>query len=272
PLGVLAPERFDDSTQVLPLALGQRLFLLSDGVVDTSDDNDQLFGVERLRQVLVANRQPELLFEEVLGALEAFRGRCRDDVSLLEIGIVDPDALSPAPMAYSDSGQCAPLDWSLQFEFRAETLKRFNPLPYLLQLLQEIHGLRAQSGALHSVLNELYSNALEHGVLGLDSALKRDARGFAEYYRQRNERLQALNSGYIRLSLRVEPHGLGGRLIIEVEDSGKGFNVHTVLARPLVEQGLYGRGLNLIRRLSRHVEWADEGRRVCVEFTWEALA
>ncbi|RWU20741.1 fused response regulator/phosphatase [Pseudomonas alkylphenolica] len=272
PLGVLAPERFDDSTQVLPLALGQRLFLLSDGVVDTSDDNDQLFGVERLRRVLVANRQPELLFEEVLGALEAFRGCCRDDVSLLEIGIVDPDALSPPPMTYSDSGQCAPLDWSSQFEFRADTLKRFNPLPYLLQLLQEIHGLRTQSGALHSVLNELYSNALEHGVLGLDSALKRDARGFAEYYRQRNERLQALNSGYIRLRLRVEPQGLGGRLIIEVEDSGKGFDVNKVLGRPLVEQGLYGRGLNLIRRLSRHVEWADEGRRVCVEFTWEALA
>jgi len=39
-----------------------------------------------------------------------------------------------------------------------------------------------------------------------------------------------------------------------------------------VEQGLYGRGLNLIRRLSRRAEWADEGRRVCVEFAWEALA
>ncbi|MCE6983803.1 serine/threonine-protein phosphatase, partial [Pseudomonas frederiksbergensis] len=49
PLGILAPEQFDDTTEVLPLALGERLFLLSDGVVDTSDENDQLFGVERLR-------------------------------------------------------------------------------------------------------------------------------------------------------------------------------------------------------------------------------
>lgn len=272
PLGVLAPERFDDSTQVLPLALGERLLLLSDGVVDTSDESEQLFGVERLLQVLRGNRQPDHLFEEVLQALEAFRGRSRDDVSLLEIGVVDPDALSPPPVIYSDSGQSAPLDWSLQFEFRAETLKRFSPLPFLLQLLQEIHGLRAQSGALHSVLSELYSNALEHGVLGLDSGLKCDAQGFGEYYRQRNERLQALCDGYIRVGLRIEPQALGGRLIIEVEDSGKGFNVSKVLARPLAEQGLYGRGLNLIRRLSRRAEWADEGRRVCVEFAWEALA
>ncbi|MEE1866446.1 MULTISPECIES: fused response regulator/phosphatase [Pseudomonas] len=272
PLGVLAAERFDDSTQVLPLALGERLLLLSDGVVDTSDDNDQLFGVERLLQVLGNNHQPELLFAEVQQALDAFRGRSRDDVSLLEITVVEADALLPRPLIYSDSGQSAPLDWSSQFEFRAETLKRFNPLPFLLQLLQEIHGLRAQSGALHCVLNELYSNALEHGVLGLDSGLKRDAQGFAEYYRQRNERLQALCSGYIRVGLRIEPQGQDGRLIIEVEDSGKGFDVSNVLARPLVEQGLHGRGLNLVRRLSRRAEWGDQGRRVCVEFAWEALA
>ncbi|MBM3108506.1 fused response regulator/phosphatase [Pseudomonas sp. V1] len=272
PLGVLAAERFDDSTQVLPLALGERLLLLSDGVVDTSDDNDQLFGVERLLQVLGSNRQPELLFAEVQQALEAFRGRSRDDVSLLEITVVEADALLPRPVIYSDSGQSAPLDWSSQFEFRADTLKRFNPLPFLLQLLQEIHGLRAQSGALHSVLSELYSNALEHGVLGLDSGLKHDAQGFAEYYRQRNERLQALCSGYIRIGLRIEPQGQEGRLIIEVQDSGKGFDVSSVLARPRVEQGLHGRGLNLVRRLSRRAEWGDQGRRVCVEFAWEALA
>jgi CheY-like chemotaxis protein len=272
PLGVLAAERFDDSTQVLPLALGERLLLLSDGVVDTSDDNDQLFGVERLLQVLGSNRQPELLFAEVQQALEAFRGRSRDDVSLLEITVVEADALLPRQVIYSDSGQSAPLDWSSQFEFRADTLKRFNPLPFLLQLLQEIHGLRAQSGALHSVLSELYSNALEHGVLGLDSGLKHDAQGFAEYYRQRNERLQALCSGYIRIGLRIEPQGQDGRLIIEVQDSGKGFDVSSVLARPRVEQGLHGRGLNLVRRLSRRAEWGDQGRRVCVEFAWEALA
>ena len=241
-------------------------------MVDTSDDNDQLFGVERLLQVLGNNRQPELLFAEVQQALEAFRGRSRDDVSLLEITVVEADALLPRPVIYSDSGQSAPLDWSSQFEFRADTLKRFNPLPFLLQLLQEIHGLRAQSGALHSVLSELYSNALEHGVLGLDSGLKHDAQGFAEYYRQRNERLQALCSGYIRIGLRIEPQGQDGRLIIEVQDSGKGFDVSSVLARPRVEQGLHGRGLNLVRRLSRRAEWGDQGRRVCVEFAWEALA
>ena len=105
PLGILSPERFDGHTDVLPLALGDRLFLLTDGVVDTCDENDQLFGVERLHRVFAENRDPQHLFQDVLLALEGFRGRARDDVSLLEITVVAPEQVMPPPLLYSDSGQ-----------------------------------------------------------------------------------------------------------------------------------------------------------------------
>lgn len=272
PLGVLAPEVFDDCTQVWPMALGDRVFLLSDGVIDTADANEQLFGVERLLQVFAANREPERLFEDIEQALAGFRGQVRDDVSLVEISLLPEQALHASAIQYTDSGQSCPLDWSVSFEFRAETLKRYNPLPYLLQLLLEIHGLRGQSGALYSVMAELYSNALEHGVLGLDSRLKRDVQGFADYYRQRNERLALLSNGYIRVHIDVLPTGAGGCLSLRIEDSGAGFDVETVLARPLDIDRLSGRGLNLVRQLSSHVRWSDGGRSVCVEFCWEALA
>lgn len=272
PLGVLAPEVFDDCTQVWPMALGDRVFLLSDGVIDTADANEQLFGVERLLHVFAANREPERLFEDIEHALAGFRGQVRDDVSLVEISLLPEQALHASAIQYTDSGQSCPLDWSVSFEFRAETLKRYNPLPYLLQLLLEIHGLRGQSAALYSVMAELYSNALEHGVLGLDSRLKRDVQGFADYYRQRNERLALLSSGYIRVHIDVLPTGAGGCLNLRIEDSGAGFDVETVLARPLDIDRLSGRGLNLVRQLSSHVRWSDGGRSVCVEFCWEALA
>ncbi|MHC6226634.1 SpoIIE family protein phosphatase [Pseudomonas sp. X10] len=272
PLGILAPEQFDDSTEVLPLREGERLLLLSDGVVDTSDEQDQLFGVERLRAVLAGNQDPEHLFGEVLQALERFGGRARDDISLLEIRMVGPDQLAAPAVVYSDSGRSSPLDWSLHFELRGDSLKRFNPVPYLVQLLQEIHGLRPSSGALYSVLSELYSNALEHGVLGLDSRLKRDAEGFAQYYLERNQRLARQVEGFVCIDLRVEPFGTGGRLMIEVRDSGVGFDVDQVLARPLGEQRFCGRGLSLVRRLSQSAQWLDDGRCARVEFAWEAQA
>lgn len=272
PLGVLSAEAFDDSTEVWPMALGDRVFLLSDGVLDTADANDQLFGAERLQQVFAANREPDRLFEDIEQALAAFRGQARDDVSMVEITLQAGQPLRTAEPMYADSGQSCPLDWSVSFEFRAQTLRTYNPLPYLLQLLLEIHGLREQSGALYSVMAELYSNALEHGVLGLDSRLKRDAQGFAQYYRQRHERLAQLDSGYVRVHVQVVPTDKGGKLTLRVEDSGQGFDVEQELARPVDIDRLSGRGLSLVRQLSSAVGWSDGGRSVCVEFCWEALA
>jgi CheY-like chemotaxis protein len=272
PLGVLSAQTFDDRTEVFPMAVGDRVFLLSDGVIDTCDVNEQLFGVQRLQRVFAANREPDALFEEIGQALRDFGGETRDDVSMVEISLLESSQLiAPVPV-YSDSGQSCPLDWSVSFEFRAATLKRFNPLPYLLQLLLEVHGLRAQSGALYSVLAELYSNALEHGVLGLDSSLKRDVSGFTRYYQQRNMRLDELQDGFVRVHLQVAPQGEGGCLVIRVEDSGKGFDVGRVLDRPVDPVRLSGRGVSLIRQLGRNASWSDDGRSARVEFFWEALA
>jgi CheY-like chemotaxis protein len=272
PLGVLSAQTFDDSTQVFPMAEGDRVFLLSDGVIDTCDANDQLFGVERLQRVFSDNREPDALFEEIGQALRDFGGETRDDVSMVEISLLETSPLIAPTPVYSDSGQSCPLDWSVSFEFRAATLKRFNPLPFLLQLLLEVHGLRTQSGALYSVLAELYSNALEHGVLGLDSSLKRDVSGFTRYYQQRNTRLDELQDGYVRVHLQVTPQGEGGCLVIRVEDSGKGFDVARVLDRPVDPVRLSGRGVSLIRQLGRNASWSDDGRSARVEFFWEALA
>ncbi|WKV85279.1 fused response regulator/phosphatase [Pseudomonas sp. B24_DOA] len=272
PLGILSAQAFDDRTDVYPMAVDDRVFLLSDGVIDTCDANDQLFGVERLQQVFAANREPDRLFEDIEQALRDFRGQARDDVSMVEVSLLESMQVHGAAPVYSDSGQSCPLDWSASFEFRGATLRRFNPLPFLLQLLLEVHGLRPQSGALYSVLAELYSNALEHGVLGLDSSLKRDATGFAQYYEMRAARLEALQDGFVRVHLQVQPQGEGGRLVIRVEDSGKGFDVARIMERPLDNVRLSGRGISLIRQLGRNASWSDQGRSASVEFFWEIEA
>jgi serine phosphatase RsbU (regulator of sigma subunit) len=272
PLGILSAQAFDDRTEVYPMAVDDRVFLLSDGVIDTCDANDQLFGVERLQQVFAANREPDRLFEDIEQALRDFRGQARDDVSMVEVSLLESAQTHGAAPVYSDSGQSCPLDWSASFEFRGATLRRFNPLPFLLQLLLEVHGLRAQSGALYSVLAELYSNGLEHGVLGLDSSLKRDAVGFARYYEMRAARLEALQDGFVRVHLQVQPQGEGGRLVIRVEDSGKGFDVARVMERPVDNVRLSGRGIGLVRQLGRNASWSDQGRSASVEFFWEIEA
>lgn len=272
PLGILEPSAFNDHYEVFPLELGDRIFLLSDGVLEACNQQGELFGEMRLHRVFAANRQPALLFAEIQQALLRFRGELQDDVSLVEVSMVEEASLSRGPLTFTGSGQHSPLDWSASFEFRGETLRRFNPLPFLLQLLIEVEGLRPQGGAIYSVLAELYSNALEHGVLGLDSRLKCDAEGFAAYYLQRSARLAQLREGYVRFHLHLLPESGGGRLIIRVEDSGSGFDGQAILAQQLRVDRLSGRGLALIRQLSERCTWPVDGQGVSVEFSWLAGA
>jgi len=268
PLGVLEPGSFNESYEVHPLQPNDRVFLLSDGVLETRDTRGQLFGEERLLQVLDGGYAPQNLFDEIQRALAAFRGEAQDDVSMIELCMVEEGMLSRPPLAFSDSGQSSPLD-SVQFL----CLRTFYALedtrtPFLLQLLMEVRDLRAQGGALYTVLAELYSNALEHGVLGLDSALKADAKGFSRYYRERGERLQALAEGFVRFDLELLPEAGGGRLRIGVQDSGAGFDVADALARQQDCGGLSGRGLRLIRQLTDQCHWLSDGRGAVVEFRW----
>ncbi|SDF08566.1 fused response regulator/phosphatase [Phytopseudomonas seleniipraecipitans] len=271
PLGVLEPDRFHDGYEAHPLALGDRVFLLSDGVLEARNEHEQLFGEQRLLDVLDNGHPPAALFDEIQQALQRFHGEARDDVSLVEVTMVEDSAVNRPPLSQGE-WRAGPEQWSARFDFRGRTLRDFYPLPYLLQLLLEVPGLRGQGGNLYSVLCELYTNALEHGVLGLDSGLKRDATGFSNYYRQRAERLDTLLDGCVSIGFETRREASGGRLTLTVEDSGAGFDAEAMLSHPHAAQGFSGRGMSLVRELSDQCSWSPDGRRVSVEFSWPAEA
>ena len=75
PLGVVSPAALDDKFEHYPLAPGDRLLLLSDGVVESRNANDELFGEQRLLAVLDANDDPARLFDEIEQALLDFHGQ-----------------------------------------------------------------------------------------------------------------------------------------------------------------------------------------------------
>ena len=157
------------------------------------------------------------------------------------------------------------MDWSIRVELRAESLRNGNPLPSLLQILLQVNQLRSRAGAIYTVLGELYSNALEHGVLGLDSSLKCDAEGFKRYYEQRQQRLQSLVNGHVHLELTIKTDSTGGRLRICIDDSGAGFDVKrrckSSLA-PIVSVAGAASGTPAERRIRLAVGWARTERGV----------
>lgn len=264
PLGVASRERFSPDPVVLVMRPGERLLCWTDGVIETRNNAGQLFGDAGVMRVIESHEgKPEQVFDGLLGALEHFHGSPEDDVSLLQVVMPERDQLpvpQPQPLAAAVDAQ---QDWQLSYTFRAQAIRGQNPLPFILQKLLSVAGLRARAGALFTVLSELYSNALEHGLLRLDSTWKQDSDGFALYYQERSARLQALEDGWICLTIDHRPNGQsGGELVLTCEDSGDGFSSVCSGA------DYAGRGLALVAALADELAFSEQGSRVRVVFRW----
>ena len=268
PLGIVSGQHFNDNLEVHAVDVGDRLYLWSDGIHEAVNTRGDMYGEERLLANFSSNTRIDKLFREIVVDVHGFMsdGPAEDDVSLLEVEIVEPGVLRhQSRMAMLDEKH-SPRDWSMEYCLRPETLRDFNPLPLLHYILMQIPRLRPMSGSLFTVLSELYANALEHGVLRLSSELKKSPDGFAEFYRLRQERLASLADGEIRIAIQYDAADAGGRLRLMVADSGDGFD-HTDVDLDMNDNdGLSGRGLPLIFSLAESVTYNDRGNEITVVF------
>lgn len=229
-----------------------------------------MFGEERLNNVFQLNKNPALLFQELNDAINHYIGSSDpdDDLSIVEVTMVDQRDFETQNLTAAETNYQGPMDWTFSYEVRPDTLREFNPVPVMLQILMDVPGLRPHSGDIYTVLTELYSNSLEHGVLGLDSKLKSSSEGFAEYYHKRAEGLRALEQGYVKFSLDYSGDDKTGRLSIYVEDSGDGFDYHEYMNGEPDMGGYCGRGVPLLRTLCREIVYRGKGNQVDVVFDW----
>ena len=275
PIGVIDPKLFDDSTYQILMAPGDRLYLWSDGIHEARNTEDEMYGDDRLKSLFLKQNQADDLFDLIRQDVTSHMsgGERDDDITMLELKMVEPSEIHSEKFQVEMGAISGPTDWSMSYRLGPHTLRDFNPLPLLLQLLMEVPGLRPHSGTLYTVLAELYSNALEHGVIGLDSKLKSDPSGFAEYYQRREAALDQLSDGFVKFTFEHQPTGDGGRLRLHVEDSGKGFSYSNELIKNSCDNdGLHGRGITLIRDLCQHIHYVGSGNEVEAEFIWRQEA
>jgi CheY-like chemotaxis protein/serine phosphatase RsbU (regulator of sigma subunit)/anti-sigma regulatory factor (Ser/Thr protein kinase) len=272
PLGVASAERFDASTEVYELAPGDRILMCTDGVLEVRNAAGEMYGADRLEVLLGSLPQGAQAFESVKAELDQHMGSAgrEDDITVIEVTMrAAQDVVAPAPK-YVVKESPSPRDWTLTYELRPDSLKHSNPLPILQNVLTEVPSLRARGSAIFTVLSELYTNALEHGVMGLRSETKSSANGFAQYYSRRADVLKTLDRGYVRFELRSRSDARGGHLNIRVLDSGEGFDAARVEnAEDVGERGGYhGRGIGLVRELTDSLTFRGKGNDVEAVLRW----
>jgi len=157
-------------------------------------------------------------------------------------------------------------EWQLTLRISPDEMRSVDIVPLLLGAIGQFNTTQSMTGTLFVVLSELYNNALDHGILGLDSALKLGPDGMGAFLDERARRLQVLQKGEIELTLSQSSTAEGLVLSVICIDSGPGFNHADVCRRePAETEALpYGRGLALIKSLASSIEFNPQGNRLHV--------
>ncbi|MBE0482292.1 MAG: SpoIIE family protein phosphatase [Bacterioplanes sp.] len=273
PLGVLNNDQFKDDIQQWRMQPNDRLLLLSDGVLEARNEQGELFGYDRLSTIVADTSAIDDVFEALQGALAQFVGHSQpnDDVTILDVHMWPEQQETHWQLQLPSGPVAGPLDWQMNYRIGADSLRHFNPLPLMIHIMMEVPGLRVMGGQLHTVMSELYANAFEHGVLGMDSSLKATRHGFIEFYREREQRIQSLQQGYILIELSHQGDGRSGELTLTIEDSGCGFDAVTFFrerAKYPDHQAYSGRGIALVEQLCEEIRFSSIGNRVEAVVRW----
>ena len=273
PLGVIEENAFDPAAQVIEVVSGDRILALSDGVIEARSPDGEMFGLERLIETLGRLPAESTPFEAIVDRLGDFLegSPLGDDLTLVEV-LVDPTwSLAPGGEVPVPLHTRAPSRWSITLELLPEMMRSLDPVPLFMQMLLDVQGLYEYREQLFVVLSELYSNALEHGLLGMDSSLKNSPEGFAGYYALRRQRLADLDHGAIRIDLEHTPDNGGGRIRLRVADDGAGFDPERVISELQDNAEVYGRGVSLVRSLCDEVTYSRTGNEVEAIYSWSPV-
>ena len=264
PLGILTDDEFDTHTRKLELNPRSRYYAYTDGVTETENKLGEQFGQLRLEKCLLTSRKGAL--DSVLQQVRDFcpDGEQKDDLSIVEV-LPGPvvhrdkqtgDIVNVARASYATNS----IPWELHLELGATEMRQVNVVDQVVKLVTCVQGMQLHQDKIFTIISELYSNALEHGVLRLRSELKSSAEGFDKYYRLRKSRLEALKNQSILIDL-VYKNGDPGCLCITVEDSGDGFNIRE-FESSVRDDSSYGRGIKLLQSMCSLLEYSNDGRMV----------
>jgi len=166
----------------------------------------------------------------------------------------------------NDEGAAKPCpdNWSFSLSLSDTALRNHDPVTEIIETICRYSNINQHQKILYVIFIELYNNAVEHGVLELDSKIKNQtASGFEDYYKIKQDAISTLNTGTLDITIKHVPNSESGELHITMKDSGNGFNYKEVLKQKTQTSiDPYGRGISLICELCDVVDYSGNGNTV----------
>lgn len=272
-LGILPAVAYAPEFDVFDYAGPCQLLACSDGVYESLDAVDGAGG-EAATTALLQGVSPRMRMKVLRNRLIARDAEqpAHDDMTALFVrcGGEASASLSPAVQAGKPEG---PTGVTRKFDIvlAPAEMQDLDVVPMLLDLIATIPAARPHRHGLGVVLSELYTNALDHGVLGLESDLKDQDDRLEHFAATRAAALRNLQSGSIRIQIDLRIEHCGPLLDIKVRDSGPGFGFAALGGMPaMASDKPFGRGIALLRTLCTSVEYHGIGNEVSVCYALEA--
>ncbi len=277
PLGISRDVDYNEFIEVVKISSDDRILLVTDGLTEAVNSDKEQFGVSRLEDAITKREDDESFIDSISRSLHKFCGDSSqmDDITLAEIPCIPdllqkikPEQLNKNRAIASSTDMVGNNAVVFSLALHGRRLCDADPIPLLLSHIHEIEGLSEHRRLLFTILTELYTNAVDHGVLGLDSSIKDGKDGFTHYFTEREERLDKLTDGYVRITVSSYPTLDGGEMMIKVEDSGPGFDFSHLKCDSSDISRLSGRGIQLLSELCRSVTYLKPGNKVEAVYAW----
>ncbi|TJZ65883.1 fused response regulator/phosphatase [Chitiniphilus eburneus] len=270
PLGIVPTEAMDVIPERHYFDSPGSVVAYSDGLIEARSPLGEPFGAARLMETL-ANCPPEERMAEVKRLLTVHLDSAphHDDISLIMAHCGLPQRILPEegpPGGAPDLSGLQETDepqWRYGLTLGAHELQHINTVPFMMNFINKVIASNESQSDVFLILTELFVNALDHGVLGMDSSLKREPEGIEFYLNERAKRLAGLTQGQLELDLSGMRIDGQDYLRIVVKDSGQGFDWRHWLAQDLAfAGGLSGRGIALVRALCASLQYRGTGSEV----------
>ncbi|MFT4930043.1 MAG: hypothetical protein ACI8WB_006179, partial [Phenylobacterium sp.] len=158
------------------------------------------------------------------------------------------------------------LPFRVSVNARASQLQNTDPVVEVLDVISQIIGLSDHRSVMFLLLSEIFNNALDHGILKLDSSDKDLDDGFMDYYFKRQDALANLKEGDITISVAYQPEE--NTIQFTIIDSGDGFDINETNDNT-VNNKEHGRGLSLLHELAQSIEYSEKGNEVTITYSLE---
>jgi DNA-binding response OmpR family regulator/anti-sigma regulatory factor (Ser/Thr protein kinase) len=267
PLGVASDRLFNGEPELYHYTQPCQIVACSDGFFESAGWPPADSGARELAALLAANPAGSR-FDALKAQCAPSQGGAAwaDDVSMFMIACAPGEQGAPQPARPVSDRRANAGEWHFHLRLSAEQLKTVDVVPLLHDLVSRLEGSFARNPKLFLVLSELVSNAVDHGVLKLDSTVKLEPDGFQRYLQLRQEVLSDLSGANVEVRIAAVQTGDAPKLKIQVRDTGAGFDYGRVLELPSDLASPFGRGIPLVKRLCESVEYRGNGNEVEVLF------